>query len=147
MSAHPHFEEFLRLLERNSVDYMIVGGYAVAFHGWPRFTGDIDIFYDNSPENICRLKKTLRDFGFPEQDVPDSSFFLKKGEMLTFGVPPIRVDLMNDIDGVSYEEAKRNLVRSKYGKVEVSFIGREELLKNKRSTKRAKDKADLEELS
>jgi hypothetical protein len=146
MSTHPHFEEFLRLLERNRVDYMIVGGYAVAFHGWPRFTGDIDVFYDAVPLNIRRLKKTLLDFGFPKQDIPESVFHTK-GEMLTFGVPPVRVDLMNDIDGISFEDAKQNVVRGKYGKVEVNFIGLDGLLRNKRATNRAKDRADIEELT
>ena len=135
------------MLESNKVDYMIVGGYAVAFHGWPRFTGDIDIFYDKSAENIELLKQTLRAFGFPDQDIPDNSFFLKKGEMLTFGVPPVRVDLMNDIDGVAFADASKNKVRGRYGKTEVWFIGLNELLTNKRSTNRAKDKADIEELS
>ena len=146
MSAQPHFEEFLRLLEANRVDYMIVGGYAVAYHGFPRFTGDIDVFYDDSSANIKRLHKTLLDFGFPENEIPDAVFHTK-GEMLTFGVPPVRVDLMNDIDGISFSDAKPNLIRGKYGKIKVNFIGREDLLKNKRTTKRAKDKADIEGLT
>jgi hypothetical protein len=125
---------------------MIVGGYAVAFHGFPRFTGDIDIFFDSSEENISKLCEALVDFGFPANEIP-LDVLRQKGEMLTFGVPPVRVDLMNDIDGVDYQEAKATLVRSRYGKTEVSFIGREELLKNKKSAKRAKDKADLEGLS
>ena len=146
MSAQPHFEEFLRLLEVNRVDYMIVGGYAVAFHGSPRFTGDIDIFYDATAKNIKLLHKTLMDFGFPESEIPDAVFHTK-GEMLTFGVPPVRVDLMNHIDGVKFKDAKPNLIRGKYGRTEVNFIGLEDLLTNKRNTNRAKDRADIEGLT
>ncbi len=146
MSTQPHFEEFLRLLEKNRVDYMVVGGYAVAFHGNPRFTGDIDIFYDGSKRNIALLRKALTDFGFPEADIPES-VFAKKGDILTFGVPPVRVDLLNEIDGVDYASARPNIIRGRYGSVEASFIGFEDLLRNKRSTKRTKDKADIEELS
>jgi len=146
MSAQLHFEEFLRSLEKNRVDYMVVGGYAVAFHGNPRFTGDIDIFYDDSSENVARLRQALMDFGFPESDIPER-LFKSKGDILTFGVPPIRVDLLNEIDGVVYSEAKPNIVRGRYGDLEANFIGIEDLRKNKSATKRAKDKADLEELS
>lgn len=146
MSAQPHFEEFLRLLEANKVDYMIVGGYAVAFHGSPRFTGDIDIFYDATDANIELLCKALTGFGFPEHEIPRQVFHTP-GEMLTFGIPPIRVDLMNHIDGVAFKDAKPNLVRGRYGKTDVNFIGLDDLLSNKRSANRAKDKADIEGLT
>lgn len=125
---------------------MIVGGYAVAFHGSPRFTGDIDVFYDATEANIKRLHKTLLDFGFPENEIPDQVFHTM-GEMLTFGVPPVRVDLMNEINGVAFKDAKPNLVRGRYGKTEVNFIGLDDLLENKRKTNRAKDKADIEGLT
>ncbi len=146
MSAQAHFEAFLRLLESNKVDYMIVGGYAVAFHGFPRFTGDIDVFFDMDEANIGRLVEALVQFGFPKAEIPLETL-RTKGEMLTFGVPPVRVDLMNEIDGVSFKEAKASVERGRYGATEVNFIGREPLLKNKRTTKRAKDKADIEGLT
>ena len=146
MSIQPDFEEFLRLLEKHKVDYMIVGGYAVAFHGFPRFTKDMDVFFDASPGNIDKLRHVLVAFGFGEQDLP-AEVFAQKGNVLAFGVIPVRIDLLNDIDGVSYADAKRNAVRGKYGRVEVSFIGREELVRNKRATPRARDKADVEELT
>ena len=145
MNIQPDFEEFLRLLEDHAVDYMIVGGYAVAFHGVPRFTKDIDVFYHNSPANIDRLRRALVEFGFSDKEMP-SSLFAERGNIIAFGVAPVRIDLVNDIDGVTFEEAKSNAVRGNYGHVDVPFIGRQDLLRNKRATSRARDKADAEEL-
>ena len=146
MNTHPDFEELLRLLEDHSVDYMIVGGYAVAYHGHPRFTRDIDVFFHSTKENVDLLRKALITFGFPEQDLPAEAF-TTKGNVLTFGVVPTRVDLINDIDGVTYEEAKPNVVRGIYGGVEITFIGFDDLIKNKKATPRTKDKGDVEELT
>lgn len=145
MNIQPDFEEFLRLLEDHGVDYMIIGGYAVAFHGFPRFTKDIDIFYEASPANIARLCRALAQFGFAEKDVP-AELFAKKGQIITFGVAPVRIDLVNDVDGLTFQEARPNAVRGNYGRVAVTFIGLQELLRNKRATPRARDKADVEEL-
>lgn len=146
MHIHPDFEEFLRLLEEHGVDYMIVGGYAVAFHGHPRFTKDIDVFFRATEENAVRLRDTLVAFGFPERDLPLDAF-LTPGNILTFGVIPTRVDLINEIDGVTYDDAQPNVVRGRYGGVEVPFIGFDELVRNKQATPRAKDKGDVEELT
>ena len=104
MNIQPDFEEFLQSLEDLGVDYMIVGGYAVAFHGYPRFTKDIDIFYEASPANIDRLRRALMQFGFAEKNL-SADLFATKGQILTFGVAPIRVDLINDVDGITFEDA------------------------------------------
>lgn len=146
MNIHPDFEELLRLLEEHGVDYMIVGGYAVAYHGHPRFTKDIDVFFDAANDNVGRLRQALIAFGFPEQDLPPEAF-TKKGTILTFGVVPTRVDLINDIDGVTYKAARPNVVRGTYGGVQVTFIGFADLIRNKRATRRTRDKADVEELT
>jgi len=146
MNTHPDFEELFRLLEEHHVDYMIVGGYAVAFHGYPRFTKDIDIFFESAPENIARLRASLIAFGFEAEDLPESAF-RAEGSILTFGVAPTRVDLLNSIDGVQYAEAKPNAVRGAYGSIDVAFIGREDLIRNKRATPRDQDKIDAAELS
>ena len=145
MNIQPDFEEFLRLLEERRVEYMIVGGYAVAFHGFPRFTKDMDIFFDASPENIEPLRRVLVEFGFPEQELPPE-MFKTSDTIISFGVEPVRIDLINDIDGIAYSEASARKVRGRYGRVEVSYIGLEDLIRNKRATPRAKDKADVEEL-
>ena len=146
MNIHPDFEELLRLLEEHGVEYMIVGGYAVAYHGHPRFTKDIDLFFRVTSENALRLRRALVAFGFREEDLPLDAF-TAFGNVLTFGVVPTRVDLINEIDGVTYDEARPNVVRGRYGDVEVTFIGLADLVKNKQATPRAKDKGDLEELT
>lgn len=145
MNTHRDFEELLRLLEENHVEYMIVGGYAVAFHGYPRFTKDIDIFFESSRENVERLRKALSEFGFNEPEMTED-VFLTMGNILSFGVEPIRIDLINEIDGVSFRQARPNVIRGKYGSRAVNFIGMSDLIKNKKSTPRARDKADVEEL-
>ncbi len=108
MNIHPDFEELLRLLEEHGVEYMIVGGYAVAYHGHPRFTKDIDVFFQLSEDNVGRLRQALIAFGFREEDLPLEAF-TTVGNVLTFGVVPTRVDLINEIDGVTYEEARPTL--------------------------------------
>ena len=104
MNIQPDFEKLLRLLECHKVKYMIVGGYAVAFHGFPRFTKDIDIYYSDSDEDITNLKKALLDFGFQHHQLPDE-LFKTKGNIITFGIEPIRIALLNEIDGVKFENA------------------------------------------
>jgi hypothetical protein len=124
---------------------MIVGGYAVAFHGYPRFTKAIDVFFDARVDNVARLRAALTDFGFEEDHVPETSF-TTIGNILTFGIAPTRVDLLNSIDGVCYADARPNLVRGKYGTVDVNFIGRADLDQNKKSTSRSQDTVDVQEL-
>ena len=145
MNTHPDFEELFRLLEERSVDYMIVGGYAVAFHGHPRFTKDIDIFFESSSANVARLRAALVAFGFEEHELREE-VFTAEGNIVTFGVAPTRVDLLNDIDGVRYADAKPNVVRGAYGGVQVAFIGLAELIRNKLATPREQDKLDAKEL-
>ncbi|MBU8901845.1 MAG: nucleotidyltransferase [Victivallales bacterium] len=146
MHIQQDFKELLALLEESGTDYMIIGGYAVAFHGFPRFTKDIDIFFDASRDNIEKIVETLEKFGFPKKEL-DKALFSTDGNIVTFGVAPVRVDFLNQIDGVEFTEAKKNCIRGKYGNIEVSFIGKNDLIKNKKSTSRSKDKADVEELS
>jgi hypothetical protein len=146
MHIQQDFEELLALLEKHKVKYMVVGGYAVAFHGYPRFTKDIDVFYERTPENVKNLMKVLVAFGFPPAELSED-IFKTKGNIITFGVEPVRVDIINDISGIEFGEAWPSHVRGKYGKTEVNFIGKLELIKNKSSTKRSKDKVDVEGLS
>ena len=145
MNTQQDFEELLRLLEKNNVRYLIIGGYAVAFHGYPRFTQDIDIFYYDSKDNIKKIIKSLVEFGFQESDFKED-VFLEKGNIIQFGITPVRIDLLNEINSVTFIEAEKNKIRGNYGKIKVNFIGKKELIKNKNSTGRLKDKADIEEL-
>ncbi len=89
MNIQPDFEECLALLEKHNVDYMIVSGYAVAFHGFPRFTKDTDIFFEPTPDNVRRLREVLVEFGSTENDLPQDSFETK-GNLLSFGAVPVR---------------------------------------------------------
>ncbi|MBD3278021.1 MAG: hypothetical protein GF388_06965 [Candidatus Aegiribacteria sp.] len=145
MTIQQDFRELLRLLEENEVDYLIIGGYAVAFHGYPRFTKDLDIFFRNSPENIDRLRKALLGFGFSSKELPEN-VFSERGNILVFGVPPTRIDLLNEIDGISFDEAFRNSIKGTYDNLKARFIGYDELLLNKKASPRISDKADVEEL-
>jgi hypothetical protein len=145
MITQRHFEELLQLLEENKTEYVIVGGYAVAFHGYPRFTKDIDLFFRNSTENIKKIIAALIKFGFPESELP-FSLFSDTGNIIQFGVSPLRVDIINEIDGVSFDEAFNNSVRGKYGAVEVNFIGKIQLIKNKKESGRPQDIVDAEKL-
>ena len=104
------------------------------------------IFFNLSEENACRIQRALVAFGFRADEVPIHAF-TTLGNVLTFGIIPSRVDLINEIDAVSYEEARKRMVRGKYGRVEVSFIGFEDLVRNKKATPRTRDKGDVEELT
>ena len=144
MNIQQDFEEFLRLLEKHECEYVIVGGYAVAFHGYPRFTKDLDIFYDDSFQNIEKVRAALIEFGFEKSAIPKTIF--SPGAILNFGVEPVRIDLLNRIDGVNFMDASDHAVNGRYGDVNVKFIGLTELLRNKRATGRTQDAADLEKL-
>ena len=145
MNTQPDFEEFLSLLQKHQVDYMLVGGYAVAFHGHPRFTKDLDVFFRNSPDNVAQLKNALVDFGFNQDDVAGLALE-KENEIIRFGMDPVMIDLINTIDGVTYDEAAPHAVTATYGSTPATFIGKEQLLRNKRATSRLQDRADVEEL-
>jgi len=145
MNTQPDFEDFLRLLEVHRVDYMIVGGYAVAYHGFPRFTKDIDVFFCDAGDNLTRLQAALVDFGFQPATVPIETLG-KPDTVLAVGIEPVRIDLLNRIDGVTFKDARANVVRGRYGNVEVTFIGKEDLLRNKRASGRHRDLGDIEEL-
>ncbi len=145
MNTQSDFEDFFRLLESNRVEYMIVGGYAVAFHGYPRFTKDIDTFFAATEANAARLRDALVAFGFQPATVTNETL-LKADSVVAIGIEPARIDLLNQIDGVTFGEAFRGVVWGTYGEVSVNFIGREDLLRNKRASGYARDLGDLEEL-
>ena len=146
MTTHADFEDFLRLLEEHRVEYMIVGGYAVAYHGFPRFTKDIDVFYSGTEDNALRLQAALVAFGFQPATVPPA-LLVKPDTVLSIGLEPVRINLLNRIAGISFEEARAGVVRGHYGGTDVWFIGKDDLVQNKRSTGRLRDLADVEGLS
>lgn len=143
MEVQKDFRDLLELLNVHQVEYMIVGAYALAFHGAPRFTGDMDIFVKPDIENAYRIISALNDFGFGSTGLSPADF---EGEdrVIQLGYPPIRIDIMTSLTGISWEEAFSGRVAGFYGDVPVYFIGREQLIKNKKALGRKKDLADLE---
>jgi len=139
------FKELLELFNAKGVEYLVVGGYAVAFHGAPRYTGDIDLYVRPTPENARRILEALVAFGFGDVGL-DARDFEVLDRVVQLGVPPVRIDLVTSIAGVSWEESWRAKVPGEYGGTRVFVIGREELLKNKRAAGRQKDLADIESL-
>jgi len=145
MELYPDFKELLALFNAHGVEYVIVGGYALAFHGAPRFTGDLDILVRTEPGNARRVVEALADFGFASLGfAPDD--FTKPECVIQLGVPPIRVDLITSLTGVTWEEAWAGRVRGAYGDMPVQYLGREQFLANKRAIGRKKDLADVEAL-
>ena len=147
-SFSPDALEFLKLLEHHRVRCMIVGGEAVIFYGHIRFTGDIDVFFDRSPDNAHRLFSALQDFW--KQDVPgidDPSRLQDTGAVFQFGLPPNRIDLLNDIDGIDFEGAwpRRTevLIEHESGSFSFAYIGLDDLIENKKASGRPKDLDDI----
>ena len=122
---------------------MIVGGYALAFHGSPRFTGDLDLYVRPDTPNAHRILKALDEFGFGSLDLSPEDFNIPE-KVVQLGVPPVRVDIITSISGVSWEDVISGSVEGKYGDVPVKYIGRNEFVLNKRTTGRKKDIADIE---
>ena len=144
----PDIQEFLRLLSANEVRAVVVGGEAVIFYGHIRVTGDIDIFYDRSPENADRLFGALKEFWRGVIPGLEGSRELEKsGVIFQFGVPPNRIDLLNEIDGVNFQSVwdgrTKVELQSRGDRISVSYIGLEELIRNKEASGRPKDLEDL----
>ena len=145
MEIQPDFKELLALFNDHRVSYMIVGGYALAFHGAPRFTGDIDIYVNPDRDNAQRIVAALDAFGFASLGLK-SADFEQPDRVIQLGVSPVRIDLITSITGVSWDEALAGRVPSTYGDVPIFYIGREQFVSNKRATGRNRDLADLEAL-
>jgi hypothetical protein len=130
------------LLNRRRVKYLIVGGYAVGFHGYPRPTGDIDIFIAVSPANAQAMVRVFREFGFVTPDLSEA-LFIRAGGVARIGRPPVKIEILNEIDGVSFAECYARRVPGELARLKVNFIGYDDLLRNKRAAARPKDLADL----
>jgi hypothetical protein len=132
-------------LNSHAVEYLIVGGHAVAFHGYPRLTIDLDFFVRPDRENARRLLAVLDAFGFGQVGL-DEDAFTNPDKIVQLGLPPNRIDLLTGISGVSFEEAWPRRVAGLLDGLPVAFLGREELIKNKRASGRPKDLADVLEI-
>jgi hypothetical protein len=139
----PDFREFLRLLNSHEVEYLVIGGYAVNYHGYPRATGDIDIWMGDGSGNAERMASAVREFGFPGAT---AELFTKPGKIVRMGLPPLRIEVLTSVSGVEFSECFRNRLTADLGGVPVNVIGFDDLKANKKASGRLKDLADLEEL-
>ncbi len=136
------FEELLAFLNARKVKALIVGGYAFSFHARPRYTKDIDIWIESTPENVQRLLQALDDFGFGSPDLKVEDFS-EPGQIVQLGFPPNRIDLLTSIKGLSFEEAWQSRVEDSYGGARVSYLGMDDLIRNKKAVGRLQDQADV----
>jgi len=145
MDIRNDFKELLELFNKHRVEYLIVGGYALAFHGAPRVTGDIDLFVRPADENADRILAALDEFGFGSLDLSKGDF-TTPGMVVQLGVPPVRIDIITRVSGVSWEKADSGKAAGFYADTPVHFIGREDFIANKKAIGRKKDAADIEAL-
>ena len=128
----------------SEVEYLIIGGYAVNFHGFSRATADLDIWIDNSSKNADRLARVVRQFGFANAKAED---FLQPGKIIRMGVPPVRLEILTSISGVDFRDCYTRKIDVDWDGVQVPVIHRDDLIKNKQASGRLKDRLDVEELS
>jgi len=145
MKLQKDLREFLELLNSHKVEFVVVGGHAVAFHGYPRYTGDIDFFIRPELENARRIIKVMEAFGFDDISVKLEDF-TSRDKIIQLGYPPNRIDLITSISGCDFNEVWDSRIESKLDGVPVSFIGKESLIKNKQASNRGKDLIDVEKL-
>lgn len=139
------FKEFIKSLNDNQVRYLVVGGYAVAMHGYPRYTKDLDIWVDMSAGNATKIIKALDTFGFGSLGIEESEFTIEN-QMLQLGHPPGRIDILTTLPGVEFSDCYSSRTIIEVDGVSVNFIDLENLKKNKKATGRHQDLADIENL-
>jgi predicted nucleotidyltransferase len=141
-----NFADFLKLLNSHGVEYLVIGGYAVGYHGFVRATGDLDVFVGISDRNAERLVAVFREFGF---DAPElkKELFLEKEKIVRIGLPPLRIEILTGISCVSFTEAYEKRIEEHIDGVRIAFIDLASLLKNKAACGRLKDLADIEALT
>jgi len=145
MKLQKDIREFIALLLSERVEFLLVGGYAVAYHGVPRFTEDIDFFVLISPENAQRLERVLVQFGFEGLGLAAKDF-LESDQVIQLGRAPHRIDLLTGLSGLSWEEAWGSRQVIDLDGLKLSMIGKDALIKNKLATGRLQDQADVERM-
>ncbi len=141
----PDFKEFFQWFNQHEVEYLLVGGYAVGYHGYPRATMDIDVWIASTSENARRIVAALEDFGFGGK-VLSEELFVKGDQIIRMGLPPVRIEILTSISGVEFDDAYNQRIEDDFDGVEVKLISLHYLKLNKIAAARAKDLADLEEL-
>ena len=145
MKLHQDIREFIELCLSRKVEFLLVGGYALAFHGAPRFTEDIDLLVLVSPENADKLHSVLADFGFGEVGITRDDF-LDADQVIQLGRAPNRIDILTGISGVTWQDAWASRTQVHLDGIEIQVIGKRELIRNKQATGRPQDLADLARL-
>lgn len=139
------FVDFIELLNEQQVKYMVVGAFALSFHGRPRHTGDLDIWIKPDAENAGKMVKVIEEFGFGQLGLRDEDF-LRENYVTQLGYPPLRIDILNAISGVDFDDAFHTRLETEIDGLKISFISAEDLIRNKRSVGRPKDLGDIEAL-
>ncbi|MBD3240154.1 MAG: hypothetical protein GF331_06175 [Chitinivibrionales bacterium] len=137
------FKEFIRYLNSNEVRYLLIGGWAVGLHGFPRATKDIDFLIAVDPKNLERITRALADFGGP---AAEAEHLTKPGSVFRMGAPPLQIDIINQAAGLQFDDcyARRDTIR--VNDLEIAVISKEDLIRNKKATGRTQDRADAERL-
>ncbi|HXU08065.1 MAG TPA: hypothetical protein VN743_03640 [Blastocatellia bacterium] len=142
MNLQKDLKEFVELLSALDVHFLVVGAFAVAYHGYPRYTADIDLFIERSPQNAERLLEAIHQFGFGDVGLTNQDF-LREDQVIQLGVAPNRIDIMTHISGVTFEEAWESREVGEIGGLRLPFISRGLLKRNKTASERTQDLADL----
>ncbi len=145
MELSNDFKEFIELLNVNKVKYLVVGGYAVGFHGHPRYTKDIDLWVLMKSNNASNIIKSVKEFGFESLGLKEEDF-LNSDNIIQLGFPPNRIVLLTEIAGVEFESCYSNKLTIEFEGVTIPFISLNDLIKNKQSSGRLQDLADAEKL-
>ncbi|MCK4248978.1 MAG: nucleotidyltransferase [Candidatus Omnitrophica bacterium] len=145
MRLEKDFQEFLELLNKYHVKYCIIGGYAVGFYGYPRYTNDIDVLVEPSVENAGKIIEAIKEFGITSSGLGKKDF-IEKHKVVQLGYEPIRIDLLTSVAGTSFKTVWANKKRGSYGREKVFFIGLEELIKVKKKANRPVDQIDIDKL-
>jgi hypothetical protein len=145
MDLAPDFDEFIESLIVHGVEFLIVGAYALAVHGAPRFTGDLDILIRPTVDNASKALDAVRAFGFPVADLQPEQVADRR-RILQMGVEPVQIHVMSAISGVTWEDAWQDRMEGRLGRHHVAFLGRTTFLRNKRAAGRPKDLADIDAL-
>ena len=143
MKVEKDFEDFIKLLNKFEVKYLIVGAFALALFVEPRNTGDIDFFIERSEENAGKILKVLKEFGFESLDL-NIKDFTTENMVVQLGVQPVRIDIISSISGVNFYDAYASREEKQFGKTKANFISKEYLIMNKKASARKKDLLDLE---
>ena len=139
------FKEFIQLLNDHEVKYLLVGGYAVGYHGFPRATVDMDIWVAINPKNAQKIVAVLEEFGFNFPEL-NADLFLERDKIVRMGVPPMRLEILTTVSGIEFEICYRNRIIAELDGVQIDMIGLDDLKRNKLAAGRHKDLSDLENL-